>query len=118
MLNKKASDLKPNNVEVVRGDTLSVNLPEQTVDLAILVDVYHELSWPREIIQSIRKSLKPSGKILLVEYRGEDQELRIKPLHKTIIKQLTREMKANGFVVEERVDSLPIQHFIMFRKDH
>ena len=116
MLNKKKNEIGANHIEVVRGDTMSVNLPENTVDLAILVDVYHELSWPREIIQSIGKSLKPGGKILLVEYRGEDAELRIKPLHKTTVEQLTREMKANGFIADERIDIFPIQHFLMFRK--
>jgi len=116
MLNKKKKETSTNHMEVVRGDTMSVNLPENTVDLAILVDVYHELSWPREIIHSIGESLKPGGKILLVEYRGEDPEVHIKPLHKTTVEQLTREMKANGFIVDERIEVLPIQHFLMFRK--
>jgi SAM-dependent methyltransferase len=117
MLNKKKNEIRANHVEVIRGDTLNVNLPDNTVDLAFLVDVYHELSWPREIISSISRSLKPGGKILLVEYRGEDPAVRIKPLHKTTIEQLTREMKANGFVVDKRVDIFPIQHFLMFRKE-
>ena len=116
LLNKRKNETGANHVEVIRGDTLSVNLPENTVDLAILVDVYHELSWPREIIHSIGKSLKPDGKILLVEYRGEDPEVRIKPLHKTTIEQLSREMKSHGFVVDKRVNVLPIQHFLVFRK--
>ena len=116
MLNKKKEETKANHVEVVRGDTLSVNLPVNTIDLAILVDVYHELSWPREIIRSIRNSLKADGKILLVEYRGEDPELRIKPLHKTTVAQLSREMLANGFVLDKRIDKFPIQHFLLFRK--
>lgn len=116
LLNKKKNETGANHVEVILGDTLNVNLPENTVDLAILVDVYHELSWPREIIHSIGKSLKPGGKLLLVEYRGEDPEVRIKPLHKTTVKQLSREMKSNGFIVDERINVLPIQHFLMFRK--
>ena len=112
MLNKK----KVGNVEVVRGDTLGVNLPANTIDLAFLVDVYHELSWPREIIQSISKSLKSDGKILLIEYRGEDPDVRIKRLHKTTVVQLAREMKANGFVLEKRIEAFPIQHFLLFKK--
>jgi precorrin-6B methylase 2 len=116
MLNKKKVETNANHVEVVRGDTLSVNLPVNTVDLAFLVDVYHELSWPREIIQSISKSLKSDGKILLVEYRGEDAELRIKPLHKTSVAQLTKEMLANGFVLDKRIDKFPIQHFLLFKR--
>lgn len=116
MLRKKRDEIRADHVEVIRGDTMAVNLPDNTVDLAFLVDVYHELSWPREIIRSISKSLKPGGKVLLVEYRGEDPEVRIKPLHKTTVEQLTREMKASGFVLEERVDAFPIQHFLVFSK--
>jgi ubiquinone/menaquinone biosynthesis C-methylase UbiE len=116
MLNKKTAEVHADHVEVVRGDTMTVNLPDNTVDLAFLVDVYHELSWPREIIRSISRSLKPGGKILLVEYRGEDPEVRIKPLHKTTVEQLTREMKASGFILDERADAFPIQHFLVFRK--
>jgi SAM-dependent methyltransferase len=115
MLNEKKKAANA-NVEVVQGDTMSVNLPDNSVDLAFLVDVYHELSWPREIIQSINKSLKPDGKIILIEYRGEDPNVRIKPLHKTTVAQLAREMRANGFVLEKRVETFPIQHFLLFRK--
>lgn len=113
---KRKSDSGAHNVEVIRGDTQRVNLPANTLDMALLVDVYHELSWPREIIQSIRESLKPDGKIILVEYRGEDPSIRIKPLHKTTIAQLTKEMGAHGFKLERRVDDLPIQHFLVFGK--
>ena len=115
MLNSKVKETNA-NVEVVRGDTLDVNLPANTINLAFLVDVYHELSWPREIIQSISKSLKSDGKILLIEYRGEDPNVRIKPLHKTTVAQLTREMLASGFVLDKRIETFPIQHFLLFRK--
>jgi precorrin-6B methylase 2 len=115
MLNKRKKQTNA-NVEVVKGDTLSVNLPANSVDLAFLVDVYHELSWPREIIQSISSSLKSDGKILLIEYRGEDPNVRIKPLHKTTVAQLTREMLANGFVLDKRIEAFPIQHFLLFRR--
>jgi precorrin-6B methylase 2 len=115
MLNKKKKETNA-NVEVVRGDTLSVDLPANTIDLAFLVDVYHELSWPREIIQSISRSLKSDGKILLIEYRGEDPNVRIKPLHKTTVAQLTKEMLSAGFVLDKRIETFPIQHFLLFRK--
>ena len=107
---------KETNVEVVRGDTLGVNLAANTIDLAFLVDVYHELSWPHQIIQSIKKSLKSDGKILLIEYRGEDPQLQIKRLHKTTVEQLKREMLANGFVLDRQIETFPIQHFLLFRK--
>jgi precorrin-6B methylase 2 len=116
MLNQKKIDSNITNVEVIKGDTLSTNLPEASVDVAFMVDVYHELSWPREILTSITKSLKPDGRLILIEYRGEDPELQIKRLHKTTMDQLTRELKANGFTLERRVADLPIQHFLVFRK--
>jgi ubiquinone/menaquinone biosynthesis C-methylase UbiE len=114
-LEKKKSEEAFNNVEVVRGDTINVNLPDSTVDLAFMVDVYHELFYPKETLQSIKKSLKPNGKLLLIEYRGEDPEVMIKPLHKTTVAQLTRELEANGFVLDRRVDDMPIQHFLVFK---
>lgn len=116
ILNKNKMIKNANNVEIVHGDTADIHLPPNTVDLAFLVDVYHELSWPREIIRSISKSLKSDGKILLVEYRGEDPEVRIRPLHKTTVVQLTREMNANGFMLDKRIDKFPIQHFLLFRR--
>lgn len=116
ILGDKKKKGKVSNVEVIRGDTLQVNLPAGVVDMAFMVDVYHELSWPREVMRSVSRSLKPGGRLVLVEYRGEDPEVRIKPLHKTTVAQLTREMEVAGFVLERRVDSLPIQHFLVFRK--
>ena len=115
-LNNKKKETGVGNVIVVKGDSMNVRLPDQTIDIAIMVDVYHELSWPREIIQSIRKSLKPSGKILLIEYRGEDPSIPIKQLHKTTVKQLSKEFNANGFQLDYQGEFLPTQHFLLFKK--
>src|SRR5690606_22631225 len=104
------------NLEIIKGDTLKTNLPANSVDLAIMVDVYHELAWPEEMLQSIKDCLKPDGRLLLIEYRGEDPLVRIKPLHKMTMSQLIREMGANGFALERQSDVLPIQHFALFRK--
>ena len=114
--NKKAS-LKDANVEVVKSTNKSVNLPDNSIDLAIMVDVYHELEFPAEVLQSIRKALKPTGKILLIEYRGEDPAVQIKPLHKTTVLQLNRELLANGFTLNYKGDFLPIQHFLLYEKN-
>lgn len=116
MLNDKKRENGITNVEVVKGDTLTINLPLNSVDIAIMVDVYHELSWPKEIINSIKKCLKPDGKLMLMEYRGEDPKVRIRRLHKTTVEQLKKEMQSHGFELERRVDELPIQHFLVFRK--
>ncbi len=86
-LRNKAQELGMKNVEVVKGGAQSPNLPDNTVDLAIMVDVYHELEYPHEMLQAIRKSLKPDGKILLLEYRAEDPTIPIKKLHKLSVAQ-------------------------------
>ena len=116
ILNNRRQELKISNVEIVKGDTLNVNLPANTVDLAIMVDVYHELSWPKEIIRSISSSLKPTGRILLIEYRGEDPAVPIKPVHKMTVAQVNKEMRIHGFEPDMKGDFLPIQHFLLYKK--
>lgn len=104
------------NVEVIKGTDKSPNLPENTVDLAIMVDVYHELEFPHEMVQAIKKSLKKDGKILLLEFRAEDDAIAIKPHHKMSIKQANKEMIANGFELSYDGEFLPIQHFLLYNK--
>ena len=82
----------------------------------MMADVYHELEYPHEMLESIRKSLKPAGRILLLEYRGEDPSIPIKPLHKTTVIQLSRELEANGFKLSYAGEFLPIQHFLIYEK--
>ena len=105
-----------NNVEAIKSTDSSCNLPHNSVDLAIMVDVYHELSFPHEMLQSIRKALKKDGKLLLIEYRGEDASVPIKPLHKTSVAQVNKEMLANGFSLAYDGEFLPIQHFLEYGK--
>ena len=116
LLNERKQKENAANVVVVKGNDTSTNLPRNSIDLAIMVDVYHELEYPHEILQSIRQSLKDSGKLLLVEYRGEDTALAIKPLHKTAVAQLNKELGANGFGLLYEGDFLPIQHFLLYKK--
>ena len=115
-LKKRKTQLNSKNVEVVKGSSISVNLPAASIDLAIMVDVYHELEYPHEVLQSLQKALKPTGKILLLEYRGEDPAVAIKPLHKTTVQQLNKEFAANGFTLSYRGGFLPIQHFLLYGK--
>jgi SAM-dependent methyltransferase len=82
-----------------------------------MVDVYHELSYPHEVLQSLRRSLKPNGKLLLLEYRAEDPKVEIKPLHKTSIAQINKELKANGYHLIKDGEFMPIQHFLVYEKD-
>ena len=100
------------------GSEKSPNLPANEVDLIIMVDVYHELEFPQEMLQSIRESLKPDGKLLLIEYRGEDPEVAIKPLHKMTVDQVEKELTANGFELVKNGQFLNIQHFLVFGKSN
>lgn len=104
------------NVETLLGTIEDTRLPESGVDLVIMVDAYHEFSHPREMMESIVKGLVPGGRVVFLEYRGEDPNVPIKPLHKMTVKQVTREMEAVGLEFVELRDFLPIQHFIVFRK--
>lgn len=116
-LKNKAGQLGAMNVIVVKGSEKSPGLPENSIDVALMVDVYHELSYPNEMLQSIRKSLKPKGKLLLLEYRAEDPKVEIKPLHKMSVKQANKELTANGFHLVEDAEFLPIQHYLVYQKN-
>lgn len=115
-LKAKSKELGFSNVIPVMGTEKSPNLPVASVDLAIMVDVYHELEFPVEMLAAIKKSLKPEGKLLLIEYRGEDPAIAIKPLHKMTVKQAEKELEANGFKLVENGKFMKIQHFLVFEK--
>src|SRR5690606_12519308 len=102
------------HVVPVKGGEKSPNLPENSIDLAIMVDVYHELLYPVEMLAEIRKSLKPDGKLLLIEYRAEDHKLGIKKLHKMTVEQIQKELSANGFKMVQNGQFMRIQHFLVF----
>jgi len=115
-LKKKAADLHADHVVVVKGAEQSPNLPDNSIDLAIMVDVYHELMYPREFLQSLKRALKPGGKLLLIEYKAEDPEVAIKPEHKMTVKQVEQELNANGYRMVQNGQFMPIQHFLIFQK--
>jgi len=104
------------NVVSVLGSETSVKLPPASVDLAIMVDVYHELAYPAEVLDSIVDALKPGGRVVFVEYRAEDPAVAIKALHKMSEPQVRREATAHGLKWERSIETLPIQHAIVFRK--
>lgn len=116
-LKERSKSLGFDNVITVKGSEKSPNLPENSIDLAIMVDVYHELLYPQEVLQEIRKSLKPDGKLLLIEYRAEDPKVMIKRLHKMTVKQVKKELEANGFRLVENGQFMNIQHFLVFEKE-
>jgi precorrin-6B methylase 2 len=112
----RKEELGLKNVEVVKGGSRSPNLPEAAIDLALMVDVYHELEYPQEMLQAIHRALKPEGILALLEYRAEDPAIPIKELHKMRAAQVNKELEANGFKLHKQEDFLPIQHFLLYRK--
>jgi SAM-dependent methyltransferase len=113
----RSKALRAEHVEAVQGGVKSPNLPAGVLDLAFMVDVYHELLYPQEMLQAVKKSLKEDGKLLLIEYRGEDPKLGIKKLHKMTVEQIEKELKANGFRLVENGEFMNIQHFLVFEKE-
>jgi len=113
-LNKQEKNIA--NVEPVLGSLDNPNLPENSVDLVLMVDAYHEFAYPREMMQGIVKALKPGGRAVSIEYRGENPLIPIKGLHKMTQKQVKKEMAAVGLVWKETKDMLPQQHLMVFEK--
>ncbi len=105
------------NVIPILGSYHNPHLPENLVDLILLVDVYHEFSHPEQMLAAMRKSLKPDGLAVFLEYRKEDPNVPIKPLHKMSRKQVNKELTANGFKLVKEFDELPWQHMMFFGKD-
>ena len=104
------------NIKPVLGGLQSVNLPDNSIDLAIMVDVYHELAYPFEVVESLVRALKPDGRIAYIEYRMEDPRVPIKIAHKMSEAQVRKEAAAHGLVWERTASTLPWQHVVIFRK--
>lgn len=116
LIEDKRDRLGVDNVEPVRGTIADPNLPVGEVDLAFIVDAYHEFSHPWEMARGIHRALRPGGRLVLVEYRGEDRTVPIKPLHKMTEAQARRELEAAGFAWLRTDDYLPWQHVLVFEK--
>ncbi len=114
MLKKKTDSLKLTNVVPILSSESDAKLPKGEVDLVLMVDVYHELPKPAETLAQVRASLRTGGRLALVEYRGEDPEVPIKPEHKMTLAQIKRELGANGFVFGSSDESLPQQRIVVF----
>ena len=104
------------NVETILATETNPNLPVNATDLVLLVDAYHEFSYPREVMEHVVASLKTGGQVILIEYRGEDPRVPIKRLHKMTEAQAIKEMTAVGLEWVETLDFLPQQHYLVFRK--
>jgi ubiquinone/menaquinone biosynthesis C-methylase UbiE len=104
------------NIDTVLASETNPNIPSASVDVVLLVDAYHEFSYPREVMGAVVKSLKPGGRVVLVEYRGEDRTVSIKRLHKMTQQQALKEMKAIGLQWLRTDQYLPQQHVMIFVK--
>ena len=116
LLMKRMGEAKVTNVKPVLGTIMDPKLPAGGVDTVLMVDVYHEFDHPFEMMENISKALKPGGRVVFVEYRGEDPNVPIKRLHKMTELQVVKEMTAHPLEWAETLGVLPRQHIIVFRK--
>jgi protein-L-isoaspartate O-methyltransferase len=120
MLDLLMSNMRKRNVgaivQPVLGTVQDPKLPKAGVDTILLVDVYHEFDFPYEMTRAMIEALKPGGRLVFVEYRGEDPDVPIKPLHKMTVAQVRKEMSVHPVTFEQTIAKLPRQHIIVFRK--
>ncbi len=116
LMAKNLKDRNVTNVEMVLGGARDPRLPEGAVDLALLVDVYHEFSEPEAMMTNIRRALKPDGRLVLIEYRKEDPAVPILPLHKMSVEDVRSEIEPVGFQFREALEFLPTQHILVFAR--
>ncbi len=116
MLRDRAEKEGIENITPILSSLHNPRLPDKSVDLILLVDVYHEFSHPEQMLAAMHRALKPEGRIVLLEYREEDAAVPIKPLHKMSKAQIMKEFSANGFRLVKQFDKLPWQHMMFFGK--
>ena len=116
MLRTRLEKAKVRNVVPVLATETSAGLEPGVADLALLVDVYHEFARPQAMLKSLRDSLKPDGRLVLLEYRKEDPTVPIREEHKMSVATAKQELEAEGFVLEKVIPGLPWQHILIFRK--
>ena len=115
-INSKVESKKIKNVKTILGSEKNIYLPKNSVDKILMVDVYHEFNYPKEMIESVKNALKPNGEFFLIEYRGEDPRVPIKKIHKMTEKQAVKEMLAADLILKENKSNLPWQHCMIFIK--
>jgi len=104
------------NVETVLGAVDDPKLPPSSVDLELMIDVYHEFSHPQEMLRHLRDALKPGGRMILLEYRGEDPAIPIRHEHKMTVATVKAEVEPEGFRLDKTIEALPRQHILIFKK--
>ncbi len=116
LLNRRLAKGKITNVSTILGTQDDPRLPVEAVDLVLMVDVYHELSQPQLMLRHIKASLKPGGRLVLLEYRKEDPNVPIRPEHKMSVAEAKLEVEAEGFKLTKTNEDLPRQHILIFTK--
>jgi ubiquinone/menaquinone biosynthesis C-methylase UbiE len=117
LIERKAKKLNITNVERVKGTETDPKLPKAGVDLILMVDVYHEFSFPHEMTEKMVESLKPGGRLVFVEFRLEDSEVPIKLVHKMSERQVIKEMgEFKDLKHDKTIGTLPWQHVVVFKK--
>jgi len=116
LLNKRLTKEKVANVVPILGLITDPKLPEATMDLILLVDVYHEFSEPQQMLRGLRAALKPGGRLVLLEYRKEDPNVPIRLEHKMTVAEAKMELEAEGFTLTKADERLPRQHILIFTK--
>jgi ubiquinone/menaquinone biosynthesis C-methylase UbiE len=117
MLKQRAAKAKVTNVVPVLGTESDPQLPAKSMDVILLVDVYHELSQPQLMLQKLRQALKDDGRLVLLEFRKEDPRIPIRSDHKMSVDEVTAEVTPEGFRLEKLLKDLPRQHIFIFRKN-
>lgn len=115
LLNRRVASEGLGNVTSVLGAMDDPRLPAASIDLAIMVDVYHELQQPQVFLQRLKATFKPGGRLVLVEFRKEDPKVPILEVHKMSVAEVKQELEAEGYVLDKVIDVLPWQHIIVLR---
>jgi ubiquinone/menaquinone biosynthesis C-methylase UbiE len=115
MLRRNVETAGLKNVKPLLCTHQDTKLPEGKVDLILMVDVYHECTDPETVLRGFHKALRPGGRLVLVEFRGEDPDVPIKPEHKMTVRQVRREVEPQGFTFKTSLEFLPWQHIVIFQ---
>jgi ubiquinone/menaquinone biosynthesis C-methylase UbiE len=116
LLDKRLNKAKIANVRPILGTPDDPRLPPESIEMALLVDVYHEFSQPQAMLRHLHRALKTGGRLVLLEYRKEDPAIPIRPEHKMSVAEAKMEVEAEGFRLGRVDDSLPRQHVLIFTK--
>jgi ubiquinone/menaquinone biosynthesis C-methylase UbiE len=117
LLRRRIASEKLTNVDPILGTESTPKLAPASVDLILMVDVYHEFSQPQKMLRRMKEALRTDGRLVLLEYRKEDPHIPIRSEHKMSVEEVRMELEAEGFKLEQVLNDLPRQHILIFRKD-